>query len=68
MPPVRILDHDGLPRPEAPSPEEYIEWEQVPVVPAGAAQAEIKQTGVANLQGEQRAEGDRSHHELSASL
>ena len=30
IPPVRMLGHDGLPRPEAPSPEEIIEWEGSP--------------------------------------
>ena len=35
---------------------------QAPVVPAGAGQAEMKQTAVANLQAELPAGGDRPHH------
>ena len=35
---------------------------KVSISPAGAAQAEKKQTAVANLQGEQRAAGYLSHH------
>ena len=30
MPPVRILGQDGQPVADAPSPEEYIEWEGSP--------------------------------------